>query len=80
MGKATKKPVTGHKDIVEARRFKFEQMVNLSKGKITIDEALAQGKLAHHLMEGYKTQVRAMEVMSTSHKKLASNTTKELER
>ncbi len=56
------KKITGHKDIVEARRFIFEQMVNLSEGKITIQEGVVQAKLGHQLMEGYKTQVRFIEV------------------
>ena len=54
--------ITGHKDIVEARRFIFEQMVRLSEGKITIQEGVVQAKLAHQLMDGYKTQVRFIEV------------------
>ena len=57
-----KKKTTGHKDIVEARRFIFEQMVKLSEGKITIQEGVVQAKLAHQLMDGYKTQVRFLEV------------------
>ena len=69
---------TGHTDIVEARRFIFEQMVALSKGKITLDVAIAQGKLASHLMEGYRIQVKAMEIMSTSAKDLATTTVKTL--
>jgi hypothetical protein len=59
-----KRNKTGHNDIVEARRFIFEQMVALSKGKISIQEGIVQAKLAHQLMDGYKTQVRAMEIMN----------------
>ena len=73
------KSVKGHEDIIEARRFIFNQMVALSKGKITLDVAIAQGKLASHLMEGYRIQVKAMEIMSTSHKSLATTTIRELE-
>ena len=73
-----KKGITGHTDIVEARRFIFEQMVALSKGTISLDTAVVQGKLAHQLMEGYKIQVRAMEVLSTGSKDLAITTIKEL--
>lgn len=57
------KKITGHQDIIEARRFIFEQMVRLSKGEISIQEGIVQSKLAHQLMDGYKTQVRAMEIM-----------------
>ena len=56
------KNTKGHKDIVEARRFIFEQMVKLSEGEITLDEGIVQAKLAHQLMEGYKAQVRFLEV------------------
>ncbi len=70
--------MTGHTDIVEARRFIFAQMVALSKGTISLDVAVVQGKLAHQLMEGYKIQVRAMEVLSTGSKDLAVTTVKEL--
>ena len=56
------KKISGHKDIVEARRFIFEQMVKLSNGEITVQEGVVQAKLGHQLMEGYKTQVRFIEV------------------
>ena len=73
---------TGHKDIVEARRFIFSQMVALSKGTITVETGLAQAKLAHQLMEGYKVQVRAMEI--TAHSSIdpkdVKNVTKLLEK
>ncbi len=48
--------------IVEVRRFIFEQMVKLSKGEISIHEGATQAKLAHQIMDGYKTQVRLLEV------------------
>ena len=48
--------------IVEVRRFIFEQMVKLSEGKISIQEGVVQAKLAHQIMDGYKTQVRLLEV------------------
>ena len=48
--------------IVEVRRFIFEQMVKLSEGKISIQEGVTQAKLAHQVMDGYKTQVRLLEV------------------
>ena len=48
--------------IVEVRRFIFEQMVKLSEGKISINEGIVQAKLAHQIMDGYKTQVRLLEV------------------
>jgi len=73
------KKIRGHEDIVEARRFIFELMVALSKGEITLDVAMAQGKLASHLMEGYRIQVKAMEVLSTSTKGLAAKTIKTLQ-
>ena len=79
MAKNKTAAITGHSDIVEARRFIFEQMVALSKDKITIDVALAQGKLAHQLMEGYKIQVRAMEVLSSGEKDLSKTTIKRLQ-
>ena len=49
--------------IVEVRRFIFEQMVKLSDGKISIQEGVTQAKLAHQVMDGYKTQVRLLEVV-----------------
>jgi len=48
--------------IVEVRRFIFEQMVKLSEGEISIQEGVTQAKLAHQIMDGYKTQVRLLEV------------------
>ncbi len=48
--------------IVEVRRFIFEQMVKLSEGEISIQEGVVQAKLAHQIMDGYKTQVRMLEV------------------
>ena len=75
--------ITGHKDIVEARRFIFEQMVKLSKGKISIQEGIVQAKLAHQLMEGYKTQVRFVEVANMiggGEKTTIPKVTKQIER
>ena len=51
--------------IVEVRRFIFEQMKLLSDGEISIHEAIAHAKLAHQIMDGYKTQVRLLEVVGT---------------
>ena len=51
--------------IVQMRRFVFEQMQALRDGDISIHEANAQAKLAHQVMEGYKTQVRFLEVAGT---------------
>ena len=48
--------------IVEVRRFIYEQMINLAEGKISIHEGATQAKLAHQIMDGYKTQVRLLEV------------------
>ncbi len=48
--------------IVEVRRFIFDQMLKLSKGEISIHEGVVQAKLAHQIMDGYKTQVRLLEV------------------
>ncbi len=48
--------------IIEVRRFIFEQMQKLSKGEISIHEGATQAKLAHQIMDGYKTQVRLLEV------------------
>lgn len=48
--------------IVDVRRFIFEQMVKLSEGNISIQEGVVQAKLAHQIMDGYKTQVRLLEV------------------
>jgi len=48
--------------IIEVRRFIYEQMVKLSEGKISIQEGVVQAKLAHQIMDGYKTQVRLLEV------------------
>ncbi len=48
--------------IIDMRRFIFEQMNKLSKGEISIHEAIAQSKLAHQIMDGYKTQVRLLEI------------------
>ena len=58
--------ITGHKDIIEARRFIFETMVKVSKGEISIDKALAIHKLGSDLMEGYRLQLRALEVAQGS--------------
>jgi len=48
--------------IVDMRRFIFEQMIKLSKNEISIHEATVQSKLAHQIMDGYKTQVRLLEI------------------
>ena len=48
--------------IVEVRRFIFQQMQRLEKGEISIHEGIAQSKMAHQIMDGYKTQVRLLEV------------------
>ncbi len=68
----------GYNDIVEARRFIYEQMVKLSKGEISLDVAIAQGKLAHQLMEGYRIQVKAMEIINSSEHNIPKRTIKEL--
>ncbi len=57
--KVTKEPT-----IVDMRRFIFEQMEKLSRGEISIQEGIVQSKLAHQIMDGYKTQVRMLEVVS----------------
>ena len=62
--------------IVEVRRFIFDQMVKLSKGKISIQEGVTQAKLAHQVMDAYKTQVRMLEVVGVD--SLKSKDIKEL--
>ena len=57
--KVTKEPT-----IVDMRRFIFEQMKKLSRGEISIQEGIVQSKLAHQIMDGYKTQVRMIEVVN----------------
>ena len=57
--KVTKEPT-----IVDMRRFIFEQMEKLSRGEISIQEGIVQSKLAHQIMDGYKTQVRMIEVVN----------------
>ena len=42
----------------------FEQMEKLSRGEISIQEGIVQSKLAHQIMDGYKTQVRMIEVVN----------------
>jgi len=46
----------------EARRFIYEEMVRLREGRVSVDEAIAQGKLAAHLIDGYRVEVRAVEL------------------
>ena len=48
--------------IIDMRRFIFEQMKKLSSGEISIHEGTVQAKLAHQIMDGYKTQVRLLEI------------------
>ena len=52
--------------IVDMRRFIFEQMKRLSNGEISIHEGTVQAKLAHQIMDGYKTQVRLLEIADLS--------------
>ncbi len=49
--------------IVDVRRFVFEIMQALKAGEVTVHEASTQAKLAHQIMDGYKTQVRLLEVV-----------------
>lgn len=52
----------GHKDIIEARRFIFDTMVGISKGEVSLEQGLVQHKLASDLMEGYRLQLKAVEL------------------
>ena len=52
--------------IVDMRRFVFKQMQLLALGKISVHEATVQAKLAHQIMDGYKTQVRLLEIADLS--------------
>ncbi|MCK5848499.1 MAG: hypothetical protein KAH01_04820 [Caldisericia bacterium] len=52
--------------IIEMRRFIFNQMISLKNGEIDVTEAMTQAKLAHQVMDGYKTQVRMIEVINNS--------------
>ena len=61
--------IRGHKDIVEARRFIFETMVGISKGETSIEAGLAIHKLSSDLMEGYRLQLKAMELASENSNK-----------
>jgi len=49
--------------LVEVRKFIFKQMKKLESKEISIHEAATQAKLAHQIMDGYKTQVRLLEVV-----------------
>ncbi len=63
--------------IAEVRKFIYEQMVRLSKGEISVNEGTTIAKLGHQIMEGYKTQVRLLEVVglnSLSSKDISSLT------
>ena len=42
--------------IKEVRRHVFEQMIKLSDGKISIDEAFATNKLASTILSGYEIE------------------------
>lgn len=52
----------------QARRFIYEEMVRLREGKVSVDEAIAQGKLASHLIETYRVEVKAIELTIEANK------------
>ncbi len=54
----------------QTRKFIFTQMQALSEGEISIDEALAQSKLATRIIESYNTEIKAIELASNIGKPL----------
>jgi len=54
--------------LATARGFIFQTMLDLKAGKISIDEALVQNKLASQLMEGYRIEVKAVEIATFASK------------
>lgn len=49
----------------DTRRFIFQQMVALKEGRISIDEALTQSKLATRIIESYNTEIKAVELAAS---------------
>jgi hypothetical protein len=49
----------------ETRKFIFKQMKALEQGKISVDEALTQSKLATRVIESYNVELKAIELAAS---------------